>query len=105
MAYFDRALELIAQLPESDQRRRQELDLRMKLACELNVSTAIFSFAQQKSSLARALELCNRIGDRLTLGYVQSYQARSLLASVYDGFTEGFDTQDLRDAKTLLDSL
>jgi adenylate cyclase len=32
-------------------------------------------------------------------------EARSLLASVYDGFTEGFDTQDLRDAKALLGSL
>jgi len=32
-------------------------------------------------------------------------EARSLLASVYGGFTEGFDTQDLRDAKALLDSL
>jgi adenylate cyclase len=32
-------------------------------------------------------------------------EARSLLASVYGGFTEGFDTEDLRDAKALLDSL
>jgi hypothetical protein len=27
------------------------------------------------------------------------------LASVYGWFTEGFDTADLRDAKTLLDEL
>jgi len=32
-------------------------------------------------------------------------QARHLLASVYDWFTEGFDTLDLRDAKALLDEL
>jgi DNA-binding response OmpR family regulator len=32
-------------------------------------------------------------------------EARALLAPVYDGFTEGLDTLDLRDAKTLLDSL
>jgi predicted ATPase len=29
-------------------------------------------------------------------------QARQLLAAVYDWFTEGFDTRDLREAKALL---
>ena len=32
-------------------------------------------------------------------------EARDLLAPVYAWFTEGFDTQDLRDARTLLDAL
>ena len=32
-------------------------------------------------------------------------QARELLAPVYDWFTEGFDTLDLKEAKTLLDEL
>ena len=32
-------------------------------------------------------------------------EARALLAPVYDWFTEGFDTADLRDAKALLDEL
>jgi predicted ATPase len=32
-------------------------------------------------------------------------EARELLALVYDWFTEGFDTADLLDAKTLLDEL
>jgi predicted ATPase len=31
-------------------------------------------------------------------------EARDLLAPVYDWFGEGFDTQDLKDAKTLLDA-
>jgi predicted ATPase len=30
-------------------------------------------------------------------------QARDLLTPVYDWFTEGFDTADLKDAKALLD--
>ena len=30
---------------------------------------------------------------------------RALLAPVYDWFTEGFDTPDLKDAKLLLDEL
>jgi predicted ATPase len=32
-------------------------------------------------------------------------EARELLAPVYDWFTEGFDTQDLKDAKALLEEL
>ena len=31
--------------------------------------------------------------------------ARDLLAPIHDWFTEGFDTADLKDAKTLLDEL
>ena len=34
-----------------------------------------------------------------------SDQARQLLAEVYNGFTEGFDTVDLQEAKQLLDRL
>jgi predicted ATPase len=32
-------------------------------------------------------------------------EARDLLGSVYDWFTEGFDTLDLMEARALLDSL
>ena len=32
-------------------------------------------------------------------------EARELLAEIYDWFTEGFDTKDLRDAATLLREL
>jgi hypothetical protein len=32
-------------------------------------------------------------------------EARHLLAEVYGWFTEGFDTADLKDARTLLDTL
>ena len=32
-------------------------------------------------------------------------EARALLAPVYGWFTEGFDTLDLREAKTLLEEL
>ncbi len=31
--------------------------------------------------------------------------ARALLAPIYDKFTEGFDTADLKEAKALLDKL
>jgi predicted ATPase len=32
-------------------------------------------------------------------------EARHLLAPVYDWFTEGFETRDLKDARSVLDSL
>ena len=32
-------------------------------------------------------------------------EAHDLLASVYEGFTEGFDTIDLKNAKVVLDAL
>jgi hypothetical protein len=32
-------------------------------------------------------------------------EARAMLAEIYNWFTEGFDTRDLRDAKALLDEL
>ena len=32
-------------------------------------------------------------------------QARTMLADIYNWFTEGFDTADLKDAKVLLDQL
>ena len=35
----------------------------------------------------------------------KSGEARELLAPVYDWFTEGFDTPDLKDAKALFDGL
>ena len=35
----------------------------------------------------------------------KAQQARERLAPVYEWFTEGFDTRDLKDAKALLDLL
>ena len=35
----------------------------------------------------------------------KSHQARTVLTEIYDWFTEGFDTADLREAKALLDQL
>lgn len=42
---------------------------------------------------------------RLRLQQGESAAARDALAGVYDWFTEGFDTPDLKDAKSLLDEL
>ncbi len=41
----------------------------------------------------------------LWAGQDEAAKARDLLAPVYDWFTEGFDTPDLKDARALLDEL
>jgi predicted ATPase len=42
---------------------------------------------------------------RLWRSQGKAQQARELLAPVYDWFTEGFDTRDLKEAKALLEEL
>ncbi len=42
---------------------------------------------------------------RLWRGQSKPDDARDLLAPIYDWFTEGFDTPDLKDAKALLNEL
>ncbi len=42
---------------------------------------------------------------RLWQGQGKGAESRGLLAPIYNWFTEGFDTADLKDAKTLLDAL
>jgi predicted ATPase len=42
---------------------------------------------------------------RLLMKQNRRDEAHSMLAEIYDWFTEGFDTADLKDAKTLLDEL
>jgi predicted ATPase len=42
---------------------------------------------------------------RLLLKHRKRDKARAMLAEIYDWFTEGFDTADLKDARILLDHL
>ena len=42
---------------------------------------------------------------RLLVKQGQRDEARTMLADIYNWFTEGFDTPDLKDAKALLDEL
>ena len=64
------------------------------------------SLAVAQSQRARSLEL-RAAADlaRLRRDQGRSAEARDLLASIYGWFTEGFDTQDLKDGKALLDEL
>jgi predicted ATPase len=64
------------------------------------------SLAVAQSQQARSLEL-RAAADlaRLYRDHGRSADARDLLARVYSGFTEGFDTLDLKEAEALLDEL
>jgi predicted ATPase len=73
--------------------------------------------AEPESCFQRALEVAREQGAklyelraamslaRLWQSQGKQKQARELLAPVYDWFTEGFDLQDLQDAKALLEEL
>jgi predicted ATPase len=56
---------------------------------------------QAKSFELRAAMSLSRLWQRQG----QCHAARDLLATVYGWFTEGFDTPDLQEAKTLLEAL
>jgi predicted ATPase len=82
-------------------------ELRLKQG-ETELAEADFneSIALAQSMGAKAWEL------RTTMSLARLLQdtgrrdgARAMLAAIYGWFTEGFDTADLKDAKTLLDEL
>jgi predicted ATPase len=64
------------------------------------------SMAVAQSQKARSLEL-RAAADlaRLHRDQGRFAEARNLLAPIYNWFTEGFDTQDLKEAKALLEEL
>jgi len=82
-------------------------ELRLKLAqielAECDFREAI-TLAQKMGAKAWELRATVRLG-RLLARQDHRDQARAMLAEVYGWFTEGFDTHDLQDAKTLLDKL
>jgi predicted ATPase len=60
--------------------------------------------AQSQSARMWELRAATGLG-RLWRDQGKRTEARELLAPIYDWFTEGFDTLDLKDAKALLDEL
>ena len=61
------------------------------------------ALAVARTQQAKSWEL--RAAMRLWRGQGKRDEARNLLAPVYGWFTEGFDTLDLKEAKTLLGEL
>jgi predicted ATPase len=60
--------------------------------------------ARQQSAKSWELRATNSFA-RLLAKQGRRNEARTMLAEIYNWFTEGFDTADLKDAKTLLDEL
>ena len=72
---------------------------------------------QAKRSTQAAIEIAQGFGAksfelRATISFARLLssqgkrdEARAMLAEIYNWFTEGFDTADLKDAKALLDEL
>jgi predicted ATPase len=67
----------------------------------LHQALTIASYQQAKFLEVRAATTLARLWQQQG----KRAEARALLATIYDWFTEGFDTPDLQDAKALLDAL
>jgi DNA-binding SARP family transcriptional activator/predicted ATPase len=89
----------------------------IRLQGELRLAASPHDVAGALNCFRRAIEIARRQAARswelraaLSLGRLlvaagQRDEARRTIAGVYDWFTEGFDTPDLRDAKTFLEDL
>jgi tetratricopeptide (TPR) repeat protein len=91
--------------------RPEILRIRGELLLERKQIESAKSDLSQAAALARrmgakAFELRSTTGlARLIAKQGHREEARKLLAEIYNWFTEGFDTADLKDAKGLLDDL
>jgi predicted ATPase len=90
-------LEHLRDLVASNRRLRSPIS-RRRLARVSNQNLVV-SWALSAPNFADASEA------RLWRDQGKRDEARELLAPVYDWFTEGFDTLDLKEAKALLDEL
>src|SRR5262249_27065199 len=96
--------------------RNSEAEL-YRLKAELLLQTKSTNTEQVESWLRRAIQVArNQTAKSLELRATTSLarllrdtnrrdEARAILTDVYNWFTEGFDTADLKDAKALLDEL
>jgi hypothetical protein len=117
---IDDALELLAETTESVERagelwivpeflrRKGELLLARGAPGEATVAEDHFrpglDSARRQSALSSELRAATSLA-RLWCGQNRRADAIALLQPVYDRFTEGFDTADLKAAKALLDTL
>jgi tetratricopeptide (TPR) repeat protein len=112
---IDDALETIEQALEEDPDEALFLPITLTLRGELRVKRGQSEVAE--ADFREALACARRTGAKmlelraaLSLARLldqqrRRHEARELLAEIYNWFTEGFDTTDLKDAKALLDEL
>ena len=68
------------------------------------ISARQYYLAQTMSAKAWELRATTSLA-RLLASQGRREEARAMLADIYNWFTEGFDTADLKDAKALLEEL
>ena len=86
-------------------RQRGELRLKQEQT-ELGAADFRQAIALARSMSAKSWELrASTSLARLLVTQSRRNEARAMLAEIYNWFTEGFDTLDLKDAKSLLDDL
>jgi predicted ATPase len=86
---------------------KSKLLLTLSVAHQAEAETCLqhaLVIARQQASKMWELRAAMRLS-RLWQRQGKCHAAHQLLAEVYDWFTEGFDTFDLRDAQTLLRQL
>jgi predicted ATPase len=116
---FDDALSALREAlaaADEDEDRHHEAEIH-RLKGELLLRQNDSNAAEAQSCYERAIEIARRQNSKsLELRAVMSQarllanqgrraEARTILAEIYNWFTEGFDTADLKDAKALLDEL
>jgi predicted ATPase len=83
-------------------------ELKQRCNCPLEQSEASFlraiDIARNQEAKLYELRAATSLG-RLWAGKGKHREACDLIAPIYDWFTEGFDTVDLKQAKLLLESL
>jgi predicted ATPase len=112
LALLDEASNLI----EKTQERWWQAEV-MRLQGELQLMQSIDHLTEAEARFHQALEIARRqqaksleLRAAMSLSQLRRQQgkleeARELLEGLYDWFTEGFDTANLRDAKALLGTL
>jgi predicted ATPase len=76
----------------------------LRLTYSASVFERAIAIARQQQAKSWELRAAMSIA-RLWRDQGKREEARDLLAPVYGWFTEGFDTRDLKEAKTMLDEL
>ena len=78
--------------------------MRIRLQCAARLYCKALSIAQEQGAKLWELRAAVSLA-QLRRDQGRRTEAHDLLAPIYDWFTEGFDTPDLKEAKALLDEL
>jgi predicted ATPase len=107
IAHLRKGLELLGTLPDTAERAEQELLLQRPVPDAVEEEACFhhaLSIAHHQHAKSWELHAVTSLS-RLRKSQGKRQEAYDLLAPLYGWFTEGFNTADLKEAKTLLDEL